>query len=276
MSRKTIEISALLAWVYREEMPKLDRFLEDEREQWVSSSSPWDAIERLSVLGVRVDTSGRAPDGRPLDYPDPDAYVVNEAVRAIAGWAIGMPEGWDALGDCTGLTDGERTDAYQRGWAIAAMRGDRLGALVMRRALVGGEPTWRDHGPIYRRIVRKANGRPAWFRMVSDAAGDGRPSLPREVDGWNPKGHRAYTGAYHKHYLDPCPSLLIAERIEYQAWALALQHLAATVAYRLTRFDVLPCDVPLWPWEDVERSRSPRVLTVRPPNDRPCDASNVA
>ena len=269
MSKKTIEINALLAWVYREEMPKLDRFLEDERESLVASSSPWDAMYRLAVLGVRVDTSGPAPDDRPLVYPHPDAYVVNEAVRAFADWEIGFPEGWDGLGDCEGLTEAERADAHSRAWDIACPKGDRLGALVMRRAMVGGEPTWRDHGPIYRRTVRGANGKPAWFRVVNASAGPGMPCKPREVDGFNKSRQRAYPGAYRKFYLDPCPSLLIAERIEYQTWALALHHLARTLRTNLERCFVLPCDVPLWPWEGEERRSSPRVLNVRPSTDAP-------
>ncbi|WP_244498209.1 hypothetical protein [Aureimonas ureilytica] len=275
VSKKTIDISNLLAWVYREEMPKLDRFLEDERDRWVVTASPWDAIERLAVLGVRVDTSGPAPDDRPLVYPHPDAYVVNEAVRAFAEWEIGFPEGWDGLGDCEGLTAAERADAHARAWAIACPKGDRLGATVMRRAVIGGEPTWQDHGPIYRRTVKGANGKPAWFRVVNEA-GPGKPPMMRELEGWNSKSRRPYKDAFNKQYLDPCPSLLLAERIEYQAWALALHHLSRLLRTKLERFFVASCNVPLWPWEGEERRSAPRVLRVRPSTSAPSAAPEAA
>lgn len=266
MSKKSIEINALLAWVYREEMPKLEAFENDRRLWWddisVPSASPWEAISRLAVLGCRVDTTGPAPDDGPLVYPDPDALIVNKAVLGLDGAEISRPEDWSALGDCIGLTDEERADAHSRGWTIAMPKGDRLAALVMRRAITGRVPSWRDHGSIYRRKVCGANGKPAWFRVVN-VGEPGRPCIPREVDGYNRSRQRPYKGAYQKHYLDPCPSLLIAERIEYQLWALALHRLADDLRGRLAAFKPT-CTVPLWPWEGEGADPPSRVLLVRP------------
>ena len=262
MNRKPIEIRDLLAWTYREEMPKLERFTADEREDWFAEPAAWDAITRLSVLGCRVDTSGPAPDTRPLVYPHPDALLVNKAVMGFATWTIAMPDGWDALGDIEGLGDDERADAHRRGWDIAIPKGDRLGALVMRQAWLDRVPAWRDHGTIERRPMLGANGKPAWFRIVN-AAGPGEAAQPREVDGFDAKSRRPHRGAYHKHYLHPCPSLLVAARIEYQAWALALHSLARDLQGTLSGFGV-SCDVALWPWEGEGHAAVPRVLSVRP------------
>ncbi|WP_019998756.1 hypothetical protein [Aureimonas ureilytica] len=267
MNRKPIEIRALLAWTYREEMPKLEDFREGFERISVPSASTWDTIARLAVLGVRVDTSGPAPDDRPLVYPDPDAILVNETVLGFEDWTIAMPDGWDALGDLAEitdlvLTDAEREGAHRNGWDIAIPKGDRLAALVIRQAWADRGLPWRDHGRIERRPVLGANGKPAWFRVVNEARA-GEVARPREVDGFNIKGRRPYAGAYRKHYLSPCPSLLVAARIEYQAWALALHHLARELRGKLARFDV-SCCVPLWPWEGQEGDPSPRVLDVRP------------
>ena len=246
-------------------MPKLEAF-EDDSRYWggvslPSSAAPWDAISRLAVLGVRVDTSGPAPDDRPLVYPDPDALVVNDAVLGLQHSEITMPEDWDALCDCDGLTGAERANAHRQGWAIAIPKGDRLAALIMRRAVTGRAPSWRDHGTIYRRPVVGAKGKPAWFRMENAALRPGGPAVPREVDGFNRSRKRPYPDAYRKFYLDPDPALLIAERIEYQLWALALHQLSHDLAGRLARFSV-SCCVPLWPWEGESANRGRRVLSV--------------
>ncbi|WP_082652470.1 hypothetical protein [Aureimonas sp. AU12] len=275
MSKKPIEISALLAWTYGEELPKLERFLDDEREEFLASPAPWDSITRLAILGVRVDTSGRAPDVRALEYPDPDALIVHEAVQGLASWEIAMPEGWSALGDCTGLTAAEMADAHRDGLAIAAPKGDRLAALIRRLAMTGRTPPWHDHGPIFRRLVCGANGKPAWFRMVRQPIGQGRPSCDVEVDGYNKSRQRPYEGAYRKHYLDPSPSVLVSERVDYQLWALALHALAGDLARRLGRFTVLPCRVPMWPWEGEEGPSQPRVL-VAAKSTEPRQAGNEA
>lgn len=263
VAKIAIEIGALLAWALRDEMPKLDRFLADDGEDWIASRSPWDAMSRLAILGVRVDTSGVVMDDRLPDYPHPDAFVVNEAVQALASAELTMPEGFDALGDCIGLPDSDRAEAHRLGWDIACARWDRLSALVVRRARAGGEPTWRDHGPIYRRPVIGANGKKRWFRVVNEAAGPGLQAVPREVDGYNTKRQRPYPGAYHRYYLDPHPSLLVGERIEYQAWALALRQVGDAVRHRLTDWRLLDAMPPLCPWMGEEWEGGPRILISR-------------
>ncbi|KTR07344.1 hypothetical protein NS365_04625 [Aureimonas ureilytica] len=282
MIRKPIEIRTLLAWVYGEEMPKREAFENDVRlfgGVSVPSTSAWDAISRLAILGVRVDTSGPAPDNRALVYPDPDAVLVDEAVMRLEMATIAMPDGWDALGDLAEITDlelteAERVDAHRNGWDIAIPKGDRLSAHVIRQASVDRVPAWRDHGRIERRPKLGANGKPAWFRVVNEA-GPGEPARPREVDGYNRSRQRPYKGAYRRYYLDPCPSLLVAARIEYQAWALALHQITNDVQGKLSRFDV-SCRVPLWPWEGEGRGSSPRVLSVRSSTDAPREPSKAA
>ena len=243
-------------------MPKLDRFLADDREDWIATRSSWDAMERLAVLGVRVDTSGVVMDDRLPDYPHPDAFVVDEAVQTLAGAELAMSDGFDALGDCIGLTDAERAEAHRLGWDLANARGDRLMALVIRRARAGGEPTWRDHGPIFRRPMRASNGKDRWFRIVN-VAEPGQPAQPREVDGRNPKTRKPYPGAYRKTYLDPHPANLVGERIEYQAWALALRQVGDAVRHRLTHWRLLDAMPPLCPWMGEETQDAPRILISR-------------
>ncbi|WP_279483423.1 hypothetical protein [Aureimonas sp. SK2] len=261
MNKKHIEIRDLLAWTYQHEIPKLDRIDEEGRGRYrIASSSPWDALERLALLGCRVDTSGPGRDYSELVFPDADAMIVDKAVEALAEWTIEVDPQWDGLRDCQGLTPIEYAEAHRDGLAIAVPKGDRIAALVRRLAVTGQTPSWRDHGPIYRRTIKGANGKPLWFRMINAAAGPGLPAVPCEVDGRNPKTRRPYPGAYHKQYLDPSPAILLAERIEYQAWALALHSLASTLERRLSRFFVVPCTVPVWPWEGEEMRQPGRVL----------------
>lgn len=282
MIRKPIEIKTLLAWVYGEEMSKLEAFENDARlfgGVSIPSASAWDAISRLAILGVRVDTSGPAPDNRALIYPDPDAVLVDEAVMRLETATIAMPDGWDALGDLAEITDlelteAERLDAHRNGWDIAIPKGRSLCAHVVRQASVDRVPAWRDHGRIERRPKLGANGKPAWFRVVNEAA-PGEPARPREVEGFNVKSRRPFAGAYRKHYLHPCPSLLVAARIEYQSWALALHHLARDLHGKLAHFEVT-CGIPLWPWEAQDSFSSPRVLEVRASTDAPREPSKAA
>ncbi|KTQ99434.1 hypothetical protein NS365_23100 [Aureimonas ureilytica] len=260
MAKIAIDIRALLAWALVEEMPKQARFLRAGDGDFVSAPSAWASIERLAILGVRVDTSGAAPIDRLPEPAHPDALVVDEAVRALASAELTMPEGFDALGDCIGLTEAERAEAHQAGWDIACARGSRLMALVVRRVWAGGEPTWRDHGPIQRRPMIGPNGKARWFRMINEAAGPGMPARPREVDGRNPKTRKPYPGAYHRFTLHPHPLVLVGERIEYQAWALALRMVADQVRHRLTDWRLLDTMPPLWPWMGEEEQGAPRIL----------------
>lgn len=276
---KKIGIEALLTWAYRDELPKLARLPEEQFCEMAGSSSTWAQIQQFALLGTKIDTSGSSglPDGvHVVEHPHPDALVVAAAVAAVVEASLDMPEGFDALSDMAGMTGAERADLHQRGFAIARTGGDQLVALVVRRAILGMEPSWRDHGPVKRRTVRSPNGKDAWFRMVTAASGPGRPSHPQEVEGFDVRNHRPFRGAYRKTYLDPCPSLLAAERIEYQAWALALSLIAAQVRAAITSFDVEDACVPLWPWEGEGRREAPRIILAKKVAERSEQGSKAA
>ena len=261
---KAVVIEELVRWAYGQELPKLDRAT-DGGWSLPSGSSGWDMVAEIAMLGTVVDRSGAVPSAQfaEPEGPHPDALAVHHAVLGLAGSTLTMPEGFDALRDCTGLTEAERIDVHQRGFVIASAKGDRLAALLIRRGAIGDVPTWRDHGSIARRPVLGANGRERWFRVVNASAGPGRPAQPQEVDGLDKRTQRPMRGAYRKTYLDPCPSLLVAERIEYQTWVLALDLLADALAGRMTAHRALPPSAPLWPWEGEGERVASRILLAR-------------
>ncbi|MGR3199710.1 MAG: hypothetical protein ACU0DM_13360 [Paracoccus sp. (in: a-proteobacteria)] len=227
----------------------------------------WDMVSEYGELLALIDMSnhwGCVPDFSSDAEPHPDAVLVGEAVARFADAAFEACEGYDVLGDLrledgSALTDEERQDCHRRGLAIARINEARMPATIARRAILGAAPDWRGY-PVARKPVTNAQGGPAWFRKAVRPAADGGPDLTIEIDGYDRRRQRPHAGAYRRMRLTPDPVQMVVDRVEYQAWVLALAALAAELDGALADHSVTGPDRGLWPWEGEERRPAPRVF----------------
>lgn len=258
---KTIGIEALLAWAYRDELPKaVDA---TPMGGALGFGAGWDSVSRQGELMADC-----VSDGRPNAYgvlplaawygapPHADALAVHEAVLRLAACEVEVPDGWSPLVGL-GLSEQEQREAIAR----AAPRVFRQGLdggrrfafdvreLVRRYAILGGCPDWRV-APPKRRLVEVC-GQPAWFRVVRQRSvmfGDLRAV---EIDGFDARRQRPFPDAYRKTVLTPDPALAVVDRAEYESWAAALDWLARdlSAAGALGAHVVAASDRSLRPWE---------------------------
>ncbi|MCK5934479.1 MAG: hypothetical protein KAG89_20190 [Fulvimarina manganoxydans] len=253
------DIEAWLAWAFREELPKAGSG-KVAADDFTSAWGLWDVFIELGVEIDRTNRFGCIVDHSAEQEPHPMASMVGEAVLGLADVSFEAPVGYDLLGNLTlsdgsPLTDEERADAMDRGLALARIGVGRMPGIVMRFAMLGGQPSWEADHRYVRRMVTQANGTPRWFRQVKRQAGEGRPTMSVEVEGYDRTRGRPFPGAYRKTIISPDLGSLVAERAEYQAWALALAALAADIEARSGQ-RIEPAPRPLWPWESCADSEA--------------------
>lgn len=256
---KRIKIEDLLAWAYRQELPKAGSGA--ERHEGGTDGGGWDGVTLFGEYLTLPDMWNRwgcAPDFSDESDPHPDAVVVGRTVKAMADVSFDVGAGWDVLGGLVveggPLSDAERADCHARGAALSLdIREGRLPGLIIRAAMLGRGPGWGDHGAVARRVVCGANGKPCWFRTVTRASGEGRPPVSVEMDGYDRQSQRPHPDAYQKTRLSPDPARLVADRLDYQAYVTGLADLTARLQVgecgALAAHDVVESDLPLWPWE---------------------------
>lgn len=263
--KKPIEIEKLLAWTYREELPKAGAA---RALTGIGFGRAHRAVERFGEYLTLIDCQdinrfGVVSDLMAMEEPDADAITVFEAVTALDEIEVELPDGWNPLGDMDGIDaelPGLLARALDRVTVVDSAGARRLkvgpGALVTRHAIMGDEPAWQADQP-ERKIVIGPKGAPAWFRriLVETSAGP----MDQEVDGYDQKGKRPFAGAYRKTFLEPDPLPAAQARAEYEVWHSALEYLAAVLDGELERFDVLSSSRPARPWE-VPAAAVPRVL----------------
>ena len=264
---KRIGIEALLAWAYRQELPKAGSGTLRGHAGPGAGIGGWDMVAEYGELHALIDTSnhwGCVPDFSAEAEPHPDAVLVGQAVARLADASFEACAGYDVLADLrledgSALTDEERDDCHRRGLAIARINGARMPATIARRAILGTVPDWAGW-PVARKPVTNAQGGPAWFRKAARAAADGGPDLVVEIDGYDRRRQRPHPGAYRRTRLTPDPVQMVIDRVEYQAWVLALASIAADLDGALADHAVEGPERSLWPWEGEERRQAPRVL----------------
>lgn len=272
------DIEALVRWAFREELPKEAA---DVGIGAIGCASAWGGIERYGELMTLIDAPANRWGVVPLglvEAPHPDAVAIGEAVFALDGYEVTMPEGWDPLGGLAGVgaDDGERAvlarlldGCLARAWdrvtrlaedGRARVLREPVSGLVRRCAILGRPPVWEADAPEVA-TVKGERGRERWFRRVSAVDAEG---LPYEIvlDGWDAKAKRPHPGAYREHYLDPDPLDALVGRAEYEVWHAALTLVAAELAGRLERCEPLPPNRPARPWEAGSAVAGPRVLEV--------------
>ncbi|MEH6721306.1 MAG: hypothetical protein V7704_20705 [Aurantimonas endophytica] len=263
---KRIGIEALLAWAYRQELPKAGSGAVRGHAGPGAGIGGWDMVADYGELLALIDTSnawGCVPDFGIEDTPHEDAVMVGEAVAALRDASFEPAPDYDVLADLvlddgSLLTDEERADCHARGLAIARINEGRMPATLVRMAMLGTSPAWANW-PVARKPVRNAQGGAAWFRKATRPNSDGGETVV-ELDGYDRQRQRPHPGAYKKTRLTPDPVQLVIERVEYQAWVLALASLVADLDGKLTAHVLDGVDRALWPWEGQASRTAPRVL----------------
>ncbi|BDA84983.1 hypothetical protein Sa4125_25250 [Aureimonas sp. SA4125] len=257
--KRLMTVEEALRWAYVFELPKLRQVMA-AGPSMATSSSDASYYELLTVIDRN--RYGCVPDLSASIAPHLDAVLIGEAVLGLKDVETDEP-GDDVIEDVAGLTDLEREECNARGFVLAADRIGDCAMLMMRRAILGGAPTWADHGPVVRGFEVGARGRAVWRRTVMRSAGENRPEIAIEIDGYDHTSHRPYPGAWRRAVLTPDPALLVADRIEYQAFVLMLGLLVEDLTGQLSTIDVTETRLPLWPWEGQEAPRERRVLLAR-------------
>lgn len=274
-AKRRIGIEALLRWAYVQELPKAGSGTVRHHAGPGAGVGGWDMVSDYAELLTLIDTAnqwGCVPDFSAEAEPHPDAVLVGRAVAGLADLVFEAPAGYDLLADIvlsdgSALSEAERTDAHDRGLALARINGGRWPATIARLAILGRAPDWQGDGVIARRTVAGPQGAPAWFRLIERPDAYGRGTVMVEIDGYNRVGQRPHPGAYRKTRLVPDPAGLVERRAEYQAFVLTLAALAADLDGRLAAYRVSGPERGLWPWEGGERRAAPRVIFAGKPED---------
>jgi hypothetical protein len=261
-------VEDLLAWAYREELPKMAAD-PSAPLAFADVGNPWDAVERfMDDLGnVRENAYGVAPDYQAFAEPHPDAVRVHEAVCRLDDLELGIPDDWSPLGDfgdLAGHAAGLPAQAIDR-----LMTRDRDGRarlrrtprrLVQKHAILGGCPDFEIERPAIRTVTE--HGKVKWFVrhtvMVEGAFGPVAQEV--EIDGYDARRKRPRHGAYNKTFLDPDPLPGVIARAEYEVWRAALDVIAAELDGTLEEFACIVSDRPARPWEQAYAPASRRVL----------------
>lgn len=261
MTKRVMDIEALLRWAYLDELPKD----QPDRPLSLGMAGGWDAVSAFGEhMPLTVDDGvrnrfGLVPDFSAAAGPHPDAVRVAAAVRALDDLDLAIPDDWCPFADL-GDMDGEAArlaaEALGRITHLDAAGVRRLKTsprrLIEMHAILGGAPDWQAEAPV-RKDVLGPNGKPVWAmrRTVLVDTVDGKGKwVEMEVDGYNARRGRPYPEAYRKTYLDPCPVPAAVSRAEYEVWHAALGVLAVDLDGALADFAVRPTPRVARPWED--------------------------
>lgn len=253
--KQEIGIEKLLAWTYRDELPKAGAA---RALSGVGMQRAFRAVEEFGLYLTLIDADGEnrfglAPDLTAMEEPHPDAVRVYEAVQALEGIEFAAAAEWDPL---AGLGDLGEDAPLLRIKALAQIAAGDAPLLLRRYAILGGAPDWQAEPPL--RVFQKgANGRKRWFRRVTVETEAG--PIESEVDGWDAKGQRPMAGAYPRSQLEPDPTPAILDRADYAVWRAALDLVATDLGDRLERWEIVASDRPALPWEDGA-ANEPRIL----------------
>ncbi|MBA5779483.1 hypothetical protein H2509_20325 [Stappia sp. F7233] len=268
--RKKIDIEGLLAWAYREELPKAAG-----NGGVAGIANGWAGVSSYAELLTVVDHNeyGCVPNLADGGEPDPDAVRVHEAVVALDSVAIDLPDGWSPMEEL-----GQHGELGEMAVAVAldtltvvdgaGVRRLRNGParLVRKHAILGGVPEWQwDGEEPAARIVTGPEGGPLWFRervsRTRDAFGKVMEYRYETADGWDKYRNRPKRGAYQKAELHPDPLPLILARAEYELWHASLECLVEDLRPVLERFELAEFRRSPRPWQTPDKA-APRVLVA--------------
>ncbi|MBC7280022.1 hypothetical protein [Hoeflea sp.] len=247
---KQTGIIELLEWAYRQELPKAERAVASGT-QTASAASSWGMVYDFGILGTVIDAPLNAHGVVPIwmDAGDvhPDALIIGRAVDGLAGLSVEIAPDWSPFADWADA-DGLVAEAVRRRrWRLVKLAGREIRTMVIARAVLGRAPDWRGAEPGRTMVTR--GGKPAWFMKQMRIDHSSGMEFECEVDGYNPRSRRPRPGAYRKYLLCDDVEGLAEERFRRSVWALAVRHVAASVAGHLASHE-LSAEVPtVAPWE---------------------------
>ena len=250
---KPISIQDLLKWAFTFELGKVGA------GDGGSFSAAWRFTERMAELGTMIDRTpnsfGVIPGFVDDGDPHPDALLVGNAVRGLAGFEFDLPEDWQPFSD---LDDPYELIALEVESVVSELRlspdmlrGRRAIGIVISAALLGKGPEWRAALPEY--SIIHSNGKPKWFLQKRAKDSFGR-SYWCEVDGFDRKRRRPHKGAYQKAELIHSMRNDVLARLEWQMWQTALYALADDLRPRLSAHRIHPFSIDLEPWAKMRSS----------------------
>ncbi|WP_152599433.1 hypothetical protein [Hoeflea sp. BAL378] len=254
---KQTGIIECLEWAYRQELPKAERTVSGC--DTASAASSWGMVYDFGILGTVIDAPLNAHGvvAVHLDEGDvhPDALTIGRAVDGLVGLSVEIGPDWSPFCDWAD-EDGLVADAVRRRvLRLAALTGREIRTMVIARAVLGRKPDWRGQEPGRTMVMR--GGQPAWFMRQQRTDPSSGVAFDCEVDGFNYRSRRPRAGAYRKFVLSDEVGGLAEERFRRSVWALAVRHVAAEVAGRLTGH-ALTAEVPtVAPWEAVAGLAAP-------------------
>lgn len=272
--RRAIPADAAVEWAFCHELPKAPPGMAGSAPVRTAYGSILDYGELGTVIDRdSVNRWGCIADLSADALPAADAVTIGEAVLAMAGEAIAMPEDWrpapelerfGALGERAIAEALRRMTVTGRDGGMALRLS--VSDLVVSRAILPVDPEQMAMDDIEEDCERHADGRPKWFVKqdvwtVVGANPDGSDRTVRETidaPGTNKWGDQK-PGAFKRSFLDPDPVPSIIARAEHEIWHSALTVLAGDLDGRMENFVVLPPLFSARPWEDAPET-APRIL----------------
>lgn len=273
-AKRQMPIDALIAWAYREELPKAV-----PAPAMPTMSGGWDAVarwaEELSLAGRDPNRFGVIAD--PLaerlgGAPHPDAFAVHAAVQTLDTYAVQLPDDWNPFAaariamtpaheaalaralEQLMVVDGAGTRsvwiAAARGKGGRAVRTGAAGQRVLRkpmselirRGAIMGAPS-RPSVACESAVLRGPNGRALWFaREIYRYEGLDGGVVCEELErptGWDDKRKCPKDGAYQKIALQPDPVPDLVATADYELWNAAMGMLVEDLRGTLVAHEVV-------------------------------------
>ncbi|WP_299864434.1 hypothetical protein [uncultured Hoeflea sp.] len=257
-----MNVDQALAWAWRDELPKAPR-IADGPDGYLAA---WRKVSGYGEYLTLVDRHGInrygvVPDFSASAWPHPDAVRLHEAVAALDGAEVDLPDDWQPAPELTQF-GGLAMRAIAR--AVRAICPDgrtlRIAAtdLVLRHVILGDSEAWRME-PTEQKIERHADGRPRWFvrsmmPMITGVDANGTDIVAMveiETNGMTVAG-KLKPGAHQKHYLDPDPLDTLIARAHREVLADVMAYVFETCSGQLETIDLQPPELTARPWETGE------------------------
>lgn len=272
MTKKKITPERLIAWAYKDELPKAQTSSSFLRPEGFGFG--WGSVGRYGKYladpqepDIR-NRFGVVPDLTSTSQPHPDAIAVWIAVHELEALQFDLPDDWDPISDLGDLGPEGRAAVVRAidRLSVRGHNGERYLRLslpqVVQRCAILGAPDWRAEKP-ERKLVSHTNGKPKWFMRTTIETKTG--PLEIEVDGFDNKARRPHYGAYQKTFLDPDPADAAEARGEYQLWHWSVEFVGERLAGRLEDHEVAASELTGYPWEEGDRPAQCILVDPRPP-----------